>query len=98
MTDWIPEVSVMSEEYDLLMQLIRLCKREMAHNQATTLVLQMLGCQGKSALSLQLADAIKAEMATVQRSVDVSFRPLESALTRGEDYRSALREFLQKYR
>jgi hypothetical protein len=97
MTDWIPEVSVINEERQLILELIKLCKKEMTENRARILALQMLANQGQSALAIQIANAIQEQKGSVQEDVDVLFRRVESALARGEDHRPSLRDLLSKY-
>lgn len=97
MTDWIPEVSVINEERQLILERIKLCKKEMTENRARILVLQMFANQGQSALAIQIADAIQEQKGSVQEDVDVLFRRVESALARGEDHRAPLRDVLSRY-
>lgn len=97
MSDWIPEVSVMSEDRAVILQLIQLCKREMTYHRATIQALQILANRGQSALAIQIADAIQAGQGTVRQDVDVLFRGIESALTRGQAYLRILQELLSKH-
>src|SRR5882672_1045827 len=99
MTDWFPEVAVISPERQVILDLIKLCKREMVYHSSVILALQALAHSGSSALSalaIQFSEKVKEQEATVQKSVDVLFRPSESALVRGEEYLQSLQTAVSK--
>lgn len=97
MTDWTPPVSVISPDRQAILDLIRLCKREMAGNRARIAVLRGLTNQRESALAIQIADAIEAEAGTAKQDVDVFFRRIESELIGGQAYLQSLQEFLSNH-
>lgn len=97
MNDWVPQVSVISPERQALLDLIKLCKREMAQNRSRIAVLSGLANHGQSALVIQVTDAINAEAGTAQEDLDVLFRRIESDLMRGQAYLPALQELLSKH-
>lgn len=98
MTDWTPDVAVISLEHQTILDLIRLYKREMAYHQSVILALQLLANSGHAALANQFVDQIKAlSEATPPTDEDVPFRPVESALMDGRDYLPSLQSVLSKY-
>ena len=96
MSDWIPEVSIMNEEHELMLRFVRLYKQEKVYHQAVVVVLQMLGQLRQSAVAIQVADAIKAEEPRARQDVDALFQNLETALLSGTAYRSILRSLLDR--
>jgi len=96
MSTWIPEVSFMSEEHELLLRFLRLYKQEMAYRRAAVLVLQMAAQQGRSEFVKQIVVDIEANREACLRDIDVLFRPLESALASGSAYRPILQSLLDK--
>ena len=96
MIHWTPQQSVMSETHELLLQFVRLYKRERVYRKAVLVVLQMLGQVGQSALAIQVADAIEAEEPRAQQDVDALFLSLETSLAAGTPYLPILRSLLEK--
>lgn len=96
MTDWIPEISVADPERTLILDLIRLCKKELVYHRSVITALQTLANSGNSAVALQFADGIQGAQDTVRPDVDVLFRRSESALMRGEEYRHILQALVSK--
>jgi hypothetical protein len=96
MVDWLPEVAFISPERRAVLDLIRLCKREMAYHRASVQVLQALGQHTYSTLATKIVAAIRSE-AVSQEESDVIFRSVEPDLARGRDYASGLQEILSRY-
>ena len=101
MTDWIPEVAVISPERQTILDLIQLCKREMAYHRHVMTALNELANTGHSALSLQFADRIAQETvgssgATAPTHEDFLFRPVVSDLMHGREYLQSLQAVLSK--
>jgi hypothetical protein len=96
MTEWFPDVAVISPDRQVILDLIKLCKREMAYRSSVILTLQELGNTGHSDLAIQISEKVKEQEATAQLSVDVLFRRSESALVRGEEYLQILQDAVSK--
>jgi hypothetical protein len=100
MADWASKESVMSEEHDLLLQLLKLLKKEQASNMATLAALPLISPQ-KPKLRDEFQEeflALKADQkANVERHVDARYRQFETALKNGTDYWVPLRELLKRH-
>jgi hypothetical protein len=96
MTDWIPKESVLTEERYLLLELIKLYKREHAYHGAMIGALQMASHQGGLACADLLLALKEDQMDAAENHADTLFRPLVLALMSGHDYLTPLREFVQR--
>jgi len=95
-TDWIPPVSVLTEERDAILQLIRLCRRYQARRKAKATSLELLAPRNlrfaQEVLALEQALLVSSE-----REAEIEYREVESALCRGTDFLPALQELLARH-
>lgn len=97
MNEWIPPIAIIPPDRQVILDLIKLCKKEMAYRRAVVQTLQLLANTGRSSLANQFADQIKAlSEATPPTDEDVLFRPVESALNGGQEYLQGLQAVLSK--
>jgi hypothetical protein len=98
MNGWIPDKAIISEERYAILELIKLCKKQMAYRNAVIEVLQGLGQESRSAgVASCIVDAIRVREASVRDDVDVQFRHIESALLQGKNYADDLQDLVSKY-
>jgi|HubBroStandDraft_6_1064221.scaffolds.fasta_scaffold1421619_1 hypothetical protein len=95
MTDWAPRVSIMSEERDTLLQLIKLCKRYQVGLLATNEAVRRL-TQGNLQAGLALQEMKNNLKANLEEEVDIEFRQIETALIDGSEFLPALQELLKR--
>jgi hypothetical protein len=95
MTGWIPPISVMSEERDTILRLVKLCKRYQVGLFAANAAIQFMAQENfQAGLDLQaMKNRLKAGL---EEEVDIEFRQIESALLEGNEYLPALQELLSR--
>ncbi|MBZ5584733.1 MAG: hypothetical protein LAQ30_21480 [Acidobacteriia bacterium] len=93
MTGWIPPVSVMSEERDAILQLVKLCKRYQVGLLAANAAIQFVA-QENFQIGLALQATKNHLKAGLEEEVNIEFRQIESALLEGSEYLPALQELL----
>ena len=87
----------MSEEQELLLQVLRRYKAERAYHQAVTLTLQMLGqTPAQSSIAVRIEADIRDNESSCSGDVDVRFRDIESQLLSGRDLRTVLRSLAER--
>jgi hypothetical protein len=97
MTEWTPQVAVMTKERDSILQLVRLCKRYQARSRAATTALGLL--PPKYLPLLELILALKQELlVSSEQEAEIEYREVEYALLGGTDYLPALQELLDRHR
>jgi len=97
MTQWTPEVSVLSEERDAILQLVRLCKLYQTRAQARATALSLSAREFPGPVA-HIRERERSFLVSLEEEVEIEYRAIESAILHGTDYVPELQKLLDRRR